>query len=130
MVEFEAAKETVSKVADLLDQQSNKSELVGKDAVIGADASDAAKSGREALMDTLKSPYRPATTPIDGATSIEDIVGAVSTDSFYQREINATASPSTGSMAANTAEDKGEAPSTGASSVIRVGRADRKRTKT
>ena len=130
VVEFEAAKETVSKVADLLDQQSNKSELVGKDAVIGADASDAAKSGREALMDTLKSPYRPATTPIDGATSIEDIVGAVSTDSFYQREINATASPSTGSMAANTAEDKGEAPSTGASSVIRVGRADRKRTKT
>jgi cryptochrome 1 len=131
VVEFEAAKETVSKVADLLGQQTSKSEAAGKDANAGiAYGSHAGNDGQEAVKDTLKSPYKPATTPIDGATSIEDLVGAVSTDSFYQREINATASPSTGSIAADAVREKSGAPSTGATSAVRAGRADRKRTKT
>ena len=119
VVEFEVAKETVSKVAEFVAQQSSRSQATS--GVTGAVAGGAVG----ATQDTLKSPYKPATTPIDGATSIEDIVGGVSTDSIYIKEVHATTSPSAGSIAVKNMSGKD-----GATSVVRVGRAERKRTKT
>jgi hypothetical protein len=117
VVEFEAAKETVSKVAEFVVQQSSKSAQ-------GGDGVDGAK----ALQDTLKSPYKPATMPLQGASSIADIVGGVSTDSIIDRGgMYAGSSPSMASVAHDNMKDVGTTPET--TSVVRVGRAERKRTK-
>ena len=117
VVDFDAAKETVSKVADFVVQQSGKSgEVVG-----------GASGVAGALQDTLKSPFKPATVPLSNATSLDDILGGVSTDSVFRRDMYAETSPSVASVV-----EGGRGTifnDSGLESVVRAGRAQRKRTK-
>lgn len=102
VVEFEAAKETVSRVA----------EFVGC-------AGGGGGGEKEAAAAAVKSPYRPATTPLSNATSIEDILGGASTDSVVRREGSQSLS------VASAMVGRGE----GADGAASARRAQRKRSK-
>ena len=77
------------------------------------------KEAAAAAAAAVKSPYRPATTPLSNATSIEDILGGASTDSVVRREGSQSLS------VASAMVGRGE----GADGAASARRAQRKRSK-
>lgn len=110
VVEFDVARETISKVAEYIESASAKSQEMKES------------------MDTSKCPFKPATTPLQDTSSIEDIVGP-SSESVGMKSAGCAAYSTTSMASIAKSVAHPALPETSTTSILHQGRGERKRQK-